>query len=172
MKIGLLLLFVITFSFPVLAQDSNKAKGGTIQFNTRPRIKTKAQAQKDLEKKEMEIFLKEIETKIFADEDVDVSPNFIEGGEAYYRFIQRNLNVQVPVSEGAVPGKYQVVVSFVIMKDGTVMNVEAKTDYGYGMEKEAERVIKKSSKLWASAKLRGKDVMCEEELTLTFQINE
>ncbi len=172
MKRSILVLCVSLCPFLLSAQDTNKAKGGVIEFKQRERIKTKSQIQKELQQKEMEVFLKEVDTKVFADVDVEISPNFKEGDEALYKFISDNMDPSVPVKSDAPPGKYQVIVAFVVLKDGTVKNIKAKTDFGFGMEREAERVIKKSNKLWAAAKLRNKDVMCETDLMLTFQISE
>jgi hypothetical protein len=171
MKVSLLILFLIRSLFTLAQESTNKQiKGGVIEFKRRDNIKT--QIKKELQQKEMDMFLKEIATRVFDGNDVDISPNFKEGATAYYQFIQENLNSEVPVLNEAEPGKYQIIVSFVVNQDGTVKDVKAKTNLGYGMEKEAERVIKKSSKLWVPAKIRGVDVICQEEVALTFIVGE
>ena len=50
----------------------------------------------------------------------------------------------VPVRNKAKKGVYTIVVKFITTKDGTVSDVVAVTNYGYGMEAEVMRVIKKS----------------------------
>ncbi len=171
MKKGLFILCISICPFLLFAQENKKdAKGGAIEFKQRERIKTKAQIQKELQEKEIEVFLKEVDTKVFLDDDVEISANFKDGEEALYKFIAENLDPNVPLAAEAPAGKYQVFVNFVVMKDGTIKDIKSKTSFGYGMETEAERVIKKSNKRWVPAQLRGKEVMCEKEIILTFSI--
>jgi hypothetical protein len=150
----------------VNAQENSKnAKGGLIIFKERERIKTKAQRQE-------ETLAKEIETKVFNGMEVDIEPDFTSGEDALVRFVADNLNLTVPLEAEAPAGTYKVEVHFVVFKDGSVKNVKAITAFGFGMEAEAERVIKKTNKLWKPATIRDKEVMCEKEVILTFQIQE
>lgn len=59
------------------------------------------------------------------------------------RTLQKNLNPQVPVANGAPIGKYTVVVQFVLARDNTVSDIRALTNHGYGMEQELVRGLKK-----------------------------
>ena len=64
---------------------------------------------------------------------------------------------EVPVNNGAPAGRYSVVVRFVVDIDGSISNIQALTNHGYGLEEEAIRVIKKSKK-WGPAYLNGSHV--------------
>lgn len=80
--------------------------------------------------------------------------NFIYEREASFRdgladwqdYLVNNLKVNVPVKNGAPVGKYQVIVKFIVGKDGKVKDATAETKFGFGMEEEAIRVITNSPK--------------------------
>jgi len=69
---------------------------------------------------------------------------FPDGNSAWMRFISKNLNTQVPIKNGAPNGSYQVIVLFMIDKNGEVSYLKPETNHGYGMEEEAMRVIRNS----------------------------
>jgi TonB-dependent SusC/RagA subfamily outer membrane receptor len=69
-------------------------------------------------------------------------PQFPGGEEALAKYLQQNLNHKLPQERGGPEGKYTVVLSFLVEEDGTVSNVEARNDPGYGTAEEAIRVIK------------------------------
>ena len=92
------------------------------------------------------------------------------GGEKGWRtFLERNLNPDVPVNRKAPPGIYQVSVMFIVEKDGSITDVTALTSYGYGMEEEAIRVIKKGPK-WIPAVQYGRKVKAYRKQPLTFAV--
>lgn len=69
------------------------------------------------------------------------------GGEnGWINFLSKNLKSKVPIKNKAPVGTYEVNITFVVAKDGSLINIHPKTQYGYGMEEEAIRVIKKSPK--------------------------
>src|SRR5215831_1035593 len=70
------------------------------------------------------------------------------------KYLERNLNAQTPADNGAPPGKYTVTVSFLVSKDGSISEVTALNDPGYGCAAEAVRVIKKGPK-WNPAIQNG-----------------
>jgi len=85
-----------------------------------------------------------IETDTFfsrKDKDDDIAN---EEHKEWKQYLEKSLNAAVPIDNGAPAGEYRVTVNFLVLKDGTISNVEAQTNFGYGMEKEAERVITKS----------------------------
>lgn len=51
--------------------------------------------------------------------------------------MERNLSGDVATSAGAPTGVYQVIVRFIVGKDGEIRDVVAETNHGYGMEEEA-----------------------------------
>jgi protein TonB len=86
------------------------------------------------------------------------------------RFLERNLNPNVPVDNGAPEGKYTVLIQFVIDQEGKISDIKAMTNMGYGMEQEAIRVLKKADK-WNPAIQNGKQVKTYRRQPITFLIN-
>jgi protein TonB len=68
------------------------------------------------------------------------------------------------------PGTYTIIVKFVIDKTGVANNVEAETNYGYGLEEEAKRIIRKMPKWWP-ATLAGVPVHTIVRQPVTFSIS-
>jgi len=74
---------------------------------------------------------------------VQIEAKFPGGPDAWQKYLERNLNSNVPVDNGAPPGNYTVIVSFLVDKSGNISEVQALNDPGYGTGVEAVRVIKK-----------------------------
>ena len=102
---------------------------------------------------------------------VEVEAAFPGGDAAWRNFLVKNLNGNTPVDNGAPSGKYAVVVKFVVRQDGSLTDIEAETNLGYGMEKEVIRLIKKSGK-WAAAIMDGKTVSAYRRQPVTFLVEE
>lgn len=110
---------------------------------------------------------KEDENQIF--EKVEIEASFTGGESAWRKFLERNLNPNAPVDNGAPEGTYTVYVQFVVSKDGSISDVKALTNHGYGMEQEAMRVIKKGPK-WVPAVQNGRSVNAYRKQPITFQV--
>jgi periplasmic protein TonB len=102
---------------------------------------------------------------------VEQDAEFPGGIPAWIEYIQDNLKAKVPIKKGAPKGNYNVVVMFIVSKDGSVSNITPMTNYGYGMEEEVMRVIKKGPK-WKPAILNGKTVNAYRRQPVTFQITD
>lgn len=102
---------------------------------------------------------------------VQVEAQFPGGIEAWARFLQRNLNADIPAENGAPLGKYTVLVAFNVDKEGNVSDIEALNDPGYGTAQEAVRVIKKSNQ-WIPAVQNGRHVGYRQKQAITFIVNE
>ena len=109
------------------------------------------------------------ENKIFT--KVEVEAQFQGGEAAWRRYLQNNLNANTPVDNGAPEGTYQVVVRFIVGKDGTISDVAAETNHGYGMEQEAVKIIKKGPK-WTPAIQNGRNVNAYRRQPITFVVQE
>ena len=105
------------------------------------------------------------EGKIF--EKVDIEASFPGGEGAWRYFLERNLDGSVPVDKGAPAGLYTVWVQFIVDKEGNVTNIKALTNWGYGMEPEVIRIIKKAGK-WIPASQNGKAVIAYRKQPVTF----
>lgn len=101
-------------------------------------------------------------------EFVEVDAKFL--GD-WTKFLYRNLNANVPVDHEAPAGRYTVVVEFVVDLEGNVSDIRALTSYGYGMEEEALRVIRKAAK-WEPAFQNGHHVKAFRKQPITFIVEE
>jgi len=102
---------------------------------------------------------------------VQVPAEFPGGLAAWTKYLQRNLNTEIPAKNGAPPGKYTVIISFIVDKTGNLNNVKALTDPGYGTKEEAIRLIVKGPK-WKPATQNGKNVKYLHTQSITFLVAE
>ncbi|MGV3657450.1 MAG: energy transducer TonB [Chitinophagaceae bacterium] len=109
---------------------------------------------------------KEDENKVFT--KVEIEASF--AGD-WGRFLQRTLNAETPVNNGAPAGQYTVIVQFIVDKQGNISEVKALTNHGYGMEEEAVRAIKKAQK-WNPAVQNGRQVNAYRKQPITFVVSE
>lgn len=115
----------------------------------------------------VEVKKEEDENKIF--EKVEIEASFKGGEAAWRKYLERNLNPNVPIDNGAPEGLYTVYVQFVVSKDGSISDVRALTNHGYGMEAEAVKVIKKGPN-WTPAVQNGRQVNAYRKQPITFQV--
>jgi antitoxin component YwqK of YwqJK toxin-antitoxin module len=105
---------------------------------------------------------------VFTREEIEAS---YPGGDGAWRlYLQRNLNVNIPVNNGAPAGIYAVIIKFVVAKDGSLKDIVAETYRGYGMEQEVIRIIKKSAR-WNPAKQYGRYVNAYRRQPITFSVD-
>lgn len=109
------------------------------------------------------------ENKIF--NKVEVEAAFPGGDAAWRRYLQNNLDANTPVDNGASEGTYQVVIRFIVAKDGSISDVVAETSFGHGMEAEAVKIIKKGPK-WTPALQNGRNVNAYRRQPITFVVAE
>jgi len=91
--------------------------------------------------------------------------------KAWQNYLAENIRQNTPVDKGAAKGTYQVIVRFIVGADGKVLVAEAETNYGFGMEEEVIRVIKKSPK-WQPAIYLGKAVNAYRRQPITFVVKD
>ncbi|HPG11727.1 MAG TPA: energy transducer TonB [Chitinophagaceae bacterium] len=123
----------------------------------------------DQGKQIVEVKKEEDENKIF--DKVEIEAKFPGGESQWRRFLERNLDPNTPIDNGAPEGTYTVTVQFVVDKEGNISDVRALTNHGYGMEQEAVRVIKKGPK-WEPAIQNGRQVKAYRKQPITFQVTE
>lgn len=88
---------------------------------------------------------------------------------SWRRFLERNLNPEVPVKNRAPEGMYTVIVSFVVNSNGQLADIKATTNFGYGMEQEVVRLLKKSPN-WVPAFQFGRNVKAYRLQPVTFVV--
>jgi len=102
---------------------------------------------------------------------VQIQASFPGGPDAWSKYLQRNLRAEVASDNGAPPGNYTVVVSFLVDKDGNISEVKAENNPGYGTSDEAVRVIQRGPK-WNPAIQNGRKVIYRQKQSVTFSISE
>jgi len=104
-------------------------------------------------------------------EKVDVEATFSGGESAWRKYLERNLDPNVPVENGAPIGIYTVVVQFIVDKTGTISDIKALTNFGYGMEQEVVRIIQKGPS-WTPASQNNRTVKAYRKQPVTFVIED
>lgn len=100
---------------------------------------------------------------------VQVESEFEGGMQGWVTFIRKNLNGDVPTNNGAPAGKYTVEVSFVVDKEGNVLDIKAVKDPGFGTAQETIRVLKLSPK-WRPGYQNGIAVKSLKKQKLSFVV--
>ncbi len=96
---------------------------------------------------------------------LDKLPEFPGGIKKFYAYVGNNFTKPELDAERTL----RVYISFVIEKDGTMTDIIVKNDPGFGMGKEAVRVLKSLKAKWAPGILAGKPVRTAYNLPITIQ---
>lgn len=99
---------------------------------------------------------------------LDKLPEFPGGIKKFYTYVGNNFTKPEMDAERTL----RVYVSFVIEKDGTMTDIVVKNDPGFGMGKEAVRVLKSLKTKWAPGILAGKPVRTAYNLPITIKTGE
>jgi TonB-dependent SusC/RagA subfamily outer membrane receptor len=94
---------------------------------------------------------------------------FPGGTKGWTNYLIDNLDRDLPKKNKAVAGKYTIKLNFVVNKDGSVENVIAENNPGYGTAAEAIRVIEKGPK-WIPAEQNGKKVNYLMKQVIVFNV--
>ncbi|PZR16235.1 MAG: energy transducer TonB [Flavobacterium psychrophilum] len=97
---------------------------------------------------------------------LQVQPEFPGGIQAFYGYV--NKNFRIPEIDQNMTAK--IYVSFVVEKDGTLTAIKILRDPGYGLGKEAERVLKSLKTKWSPGIQNGKPVRASYNLPITINI--
>ncbi|HET9432867.1 MAG TPA: energy transducer TonB, partial [Chitinophagaceae bacterium] len=74
-----------------------------------------------------------------------------------------------PVRNFAPEGTYMVIVQFVVDKEGHITDIKPLTKFGFGMEEEVIRIMKKSPR-WVPASQFGRNVNAYRKQPVTFAV--
>jgi outer membrane biosynthesis protein TonB len=99
--------------------------------------------------------------KIYERKEVEVPAEFKGGDAKMNQFIAENFVVPAKITEKKITG--EIVLSFVVEKDGTLTNIKTIKDLGYKTDKELARVA--NSTKWYPAELNGKKVRTVYKMT-------
>ncbi len=100
---------------------------------------------------------------------VEIEASFPGGAKAWVAYLMANLKANTPVKKKAKAGTYNVIVRFIVDRDGTISDIAAETNHGHGMEEEVIRIIKKGPR-WKPAEQNGKFVNAYRRQPITFVV--
>ena len=106
--------------------------------------------------------------KFYSSEEVVVK--IPASGSDWTHYLAKNLKSYVASENGAPSGRYTVMLSFVVDNDGTISDVKAENNPGYGTAEEAIRVMKNSPK-WMPAQLNGRKIKYRAKNAITFLVS-
>ena len=98
-----------------------------------------------------------------------IEAHFEGGDQAYLKYLQNHLNPMTPVEHNAPPGTYKVIIRFKVGIDGRIIDATPETNFGFGMEQEAVRIISNSPR-WIPAKLFGLPFPSYRRSPITFVV--
>lgn len=100
-------------------------------------------------------------------EVVEQNPSFPGGDQKLMEWLQKNLKYPSIAQENGIQGR--VMVSFVVNKDGSVVDPKVIRSVDPSLDKEAIRVVSAMPK-WIPGKQRGKTVRVKYTLPVTFRL--
>ncbi|MBD0276543.1 MAG: energy transducer TonB [Flavisolibacter sp.] len=111
----------------------------------------------------------EPEDKIFEKVEIEAKVDL----SSWKRHLERNLQryIEDAAGKGMAPGTYTVQVKFLVERDGSIADVRALNDPGYGLGKGAEEVVRKGPK-WSPGIQNGKEVRSYHTQPITFVVQE
>ena len=96
---------------------------------------------------------------------------FVGGTKAWRRYLGIYLDSGVPVKNGAPAGNYSVIVTFIILPDGSISDVTAENDPGYGTKEEAIKILQNSPK-WKPSIINGNTVSYRHRQEIVFGVRD
>ncbi len=99
---------------------------------------------------------------------VEESPEFPGGYEAYLQYLKKNIKYPAICRENNIQGR--VIISFVVNKDGKIVDAEVVKGVNPQLDKEALRVISTMPN-WKPGKQRGKPVRVKYSSPVNFRLN-
>jgi periplasmic protein TonB len=97
---------------------------------------------------------------------VEIEAEFPGGIKGWSAYLQKKLD---GFQNEAPPGTYKVIVRFIVSRDGSISDVVAQTNYGFGMEEEAVKTIKAGPK-WKPAQQNGNIVNAYRTQPITYVV--
>jgi protein TonB len=79
--------------------------------------------------------------------------------------------IEDAASQGMNPGQYTVQVRFLVERDGSITDVKALNEPGYGLAKGAEEVVRRGPK-WSPGEQNGRKVRSYHTQPITFVVSE
>jgi hypothetical protein len=109
------------------------------------------------------------DSKVFL--KTEIEPSFIGGNDAWRQYLQKNLNVEMPSTDGWKAGTYTIVVQFIVHTDGSVSDVTTTDFPGSKTAQHCINLIKNSPK-WSPAIQNDRKVNAYRKQPITFVVEE
>ncbi|MFL9845503.1 M56 family metallopeptidase [Flavobacterium rhizosphaerae] len=106
------------------------------------------------------------ETNTYSPAGMDKQPEFPGGMAEFYKYVNKNFNI--PQIEQDL--KARIFISFIIEKDGSMSDIRAVKDPGYGLGDEAVRVLKSLDVKWIPGEIKGEKVRADYKLPIVINI--
>jgi protein TonB len=112
---------------------------------------------------------KEDPDQIFTKVEIEASVD----SKQWRRHLESQLQryIEDAASQGMAPGQYTVQVRFLVERDGSIADVSALNDPGYGLGKGAVEVVKRGPK-WSPGEQNGRKVRSYHTQPITFVVSE
>jgi len=117
---------------------------------------------------ETEVKAQSFEEEVYVANTIDVRPEYPGGLEVLYDFIKNNF--KVPRINKNINVK--ILISFVVEMDGSMSNIKIVRDPGYGLGKEALRVLKLVEGKWQPGMIKDIPVRASYTLPVAISIHE
>lgn len=149
----------ITNELPQINTPSGGVEGGTGTTPTIPTSGGNGEGEGEGEGKNP--------NKVVLSTVLDAQPEFPGGMKKFYAYVGDNFEKQEIDGEESLT----VHVSFVIEKDGSMTDIKVLRNPGYGLDKEAIRVLKSLKTKWKPGILNGQSVRTQYTLPITVMLN-
>ena len=97
----------------------------------------------------------------------EIAPSFNGGQVSWNTFLEKTLDKDILKTSKIPSGEYNVLVQFIVHKDGSLSGIKAISTHGYGLESEAERIIQETPR-WIPAKQNGITVAAYHKQIIKF----
>lgn len=98
---------------------------------------------------------------------VEDMPSFPGGDNEFYKFLAKNIKYPAEAQKKGIEGR--VYLSYVVEKDGSLSEIKILRGIGYGLDKEAIRVVQSMPK-WIPGEQRGQVVRVQYNLPIKFSL--
>lgn len=110
-------------------------------------------------------YAQETDNKIYSFVSMETPPTYPGGMAKFYEFLGQNIKYPDSAKSQNIQGN--VFISFVVEKDGSLIDIKVDRKLGYGTDEEAVRVIK-LGKRWNPGTINGKPVRVKYNIPIKF----
>jgi TonB family protein len=107
------------------------------------------------------------DVKVYDFVSLETQPTFPGGMEKFYNYLKQNLRYPVDAKANKLEGK--VFLSFIVEKDGSLMDIKVDRSLGQGTDEEAVRVLNASPK-WQPGTQNGNAVRVKYNIPVSFNL--